>query len=183
MLSGERLCLCRARRRLMSQAQRTEGACWLCRVLQRLSGTAVAMADTFFFCSHAPEAALEFPQHLRYTVSHEWAVQEPNGDVLVGISALAQDSLGELVYVELPAVGRTLSAGEPCAVVESTKAASDVYAPIAGEIVAVNESLKDTPQTVNEAPYEAGWLFRIRPAAGADLSALLSAEAYQAQAQ
>jgi hypothetical protein len=76
-----------------------------------------------FYRSHAPEAVLEFPQHLRYTVSHEWAAQEPNGDILVGISALAQDSLGELVYVELPALGRSLSAGEACAVVESTKAA------------------------------------------------------------
>jgi len=167
----------------MSQAQRTEGACWPSRAVQMPLGAASAKATTLFFCFHAPEAALEFPQHLRYTVSHEWAVQEPNGDILVGISALAQDSLGELVYVELPALGRSLSAGEACAVVESTKAASDVYAPIAGEVVAVNESLKDMPQTVNEAPYGAGWLFRIRPAAGLDLSALLTAEAYQAQAE
>ena len=158
--------------------------CWPCRVMHMPSGAAGAMASTFFHRFHAPEAVLEFPQHLRYTVSHEWAAQEPNGDILVGISALAQDSLGELVYVELPAVGRSLLAGEACAVVESTKAASDVYAPIAGEVVAVNESLRDAPQTVNEAPYEAGWLFRLRPAAGgADLSALLTAEAYQAQAQ
>ena len=183
MLSGERPCSRRARRRLMSQAQRTEGACWPSRAVQMPLGAASAKATTLFFCFHAPEAALEFPQHLRYTVSHEWAVQEPNGDILVGISALAQDSLGELVYVELPALGRSLSAGEACAVVESTKAASDVYAPIAGEVVAVNESLKDMPQTVNEAPYGAGWLFRIRPAAGLDLSALLTAEAYQARAE
>ncbi len=183
MLSGERPCSRRARRRLMSQAQRTEGACWPSRAVQMSLGAASAKATTLFFCFHAPEAALEFPQHLRYTVSHEWAVQEPNGDILVGVSALAQDSLGELVYVELPALGRSLSAGEACAVVESTKAASDVYAPIAGEVVAVNESLKDMPQTVNEAPYGAGWLFRIRPAAGLDLSALLTAEAYQAQAE
>lgn len=157
--------------------------CWACRVMHTPSGAAAEMATAFIYRSHAPEAALEFPQHLRYTLSHEWAAQEPNGDILVGISALAQDSLGELVYVELPAVGRSLSAGEACAVVESTKAASDVYAPIAGEVLAVNESLRDAPQTVNESPYEAGWLFRIRPAAGADLSALLTAEAYQAQAQ
>lgn len=125
---------------------------------------------------------MEFPDHLRYTLSHEWASQEPDGDVLVGISALAQDSLGELVYVELPSVGKSVAAGEACAVVESTKAASDVYAPIAGEVTAVNEALRNEPQTVNAAPYTEGWLFRIRPAAGADLSALLSAQDYQAQA-
>jgi glycine cleavage system H protein len=125
---------------------------------------------------------LEFPNHLRYTLSHEWALQEPNGEILVGISALAQDSLGELVYVELPAVGKTLAAGDACAVVESTKAASDVYAPVAGEVTAVNEALRDAPQTVNAAPYTDGWLFRIRPVAGTDLSALLSAQDYQAQA-
>jgi glycine cleavage system H protein len=126
---------------------------------------------------------LEFPQQLRYTLSHEWASQESDGEVLIGISALAQDSLGELVYVELPTLGRVLAAGEACAIVESTKAASDVYAPIAGEVVAVNEALRDSPQTVNESPYTDGWLFRVRPAAGSDLSGLLSADDYQAQAQ
>ncbi|MEY2776870.1 MAG: hypothetical protein RLY30_968 [Pseudomonadota bacterium] len=122
---------------------------------------------------------MQFPQDLRYTESHEWAKLD-SGEVIVGITELAQDSLGELVYVELPALGRTVQAGESCAVVESTKAASDVYAPVAGEVVAVNDSLGTEPQRVNQEPYSGGWLFRIRPAQSDALAGLLSVEAYTA---
>jgi glycine cleavage system H protein len=125
------------------------------------------------------EAAVQFPQDLRYTESHEWAKLD-SGEITVGITELAQDSLGELVYVELPAIGRAVTAGEACAVVESTKAASDVYAPIAGEVVAVNEALGSEPQLVNEAPYAGGWLFKIRPAQADPLAGLLTVAAYTA---
>ena len=124
---------------------------------------------------------MNFPNDLLYTASHEWVRREADGTVTVGISDLAQDSLGELVYVDLPAVGRNLAAAESCAVVESTKAASDVYAPIAGEVVAVNDALSSAPQTVNEAPYTEGWLFKLKPATADAKSALLSAEKYKAE--
>ena len=118
------------------------------------------------------------PTDLKYTESHEWLRREADGSYTVGITAHAQDELGELVYVELPDVGRQLAAREACCVVESTKAASDVYAPVAGSIVAVNETLADAPQTVNEQPFGDGWLFRIKPDNAADVDALMSAEAY-----
>ncbi|HEY5635833.1 MAG TPA: glycine cleavage system protein GcvH [Burkholderiales bacterium] len=124
---------------------------------------------------------MDIPQSLKYAASHEW-VAEADGLVTVGISAVATDQLGELVYVELPEVGRVLAAGESCAVVESTKAASDVYAPVAGEVVEVNRALADTPATVNASPYQDGWLFRLRPAAGASPASLLDAVAYRAGA-
>jgi glycine cleavage system H protein len=120
------------------------------------------------------------PPNLRYTSSHEWLRDEGDGTATVGITAHAQDALGELVYVELPEAGRRVSAGEACVVVESTKAASDVYAPVDGEIVAVNPALADAPQTVNDAPYDGGWLFRIRLANPAQCAALLDAAAYEA---
>ena len=120
------------------------------------------------------------PSDLRYTESHEWVRDDGDGAFTVGITAHAQEALGELVYAELPQAGRRLSKGEACAVVESTKAASDVYAPLDGEVVAVNEALADAPQTVNEAPFGAGWLFRIRPADPAALAALMTADAYDA---
>jgi glycine cleavage system H protein len=123
---------------------------------------------------------LNLPASLKYTETHEWLRVESDGTVTVGITDHAQDSLGELVYVELPPAGRTLTRGEACIVVESTKAASDVYAPIDGEVIAVNESLGDAPQTVNESPYEAGWLMKIRPSDPAQIDALLSAQAYAA---
>ena len=119
------------------------------------------------------------PTDLKYTESHEWLRREPDGSYTVGITAHAQDELGELVYVELPEVGRTLAAREACCVVESTKAASDVYAPVAGEIVAVNDALADAPQTVNEQPFAGGWLFRLKPADAAAVDALLSAADYE----
>jgi len=118
------------------------------------------------------------PADRQYTESHEWVRANADGTVTVGITAHAQDALGELVYVELPEAGRKLGAGEACAVVESTKAASDVYSPIQGEVVTVNAALGDAPQTVNSDPFEAGWLFSLKPASAEALSGLLSAEAY-----
>jgi glycine cleavage system H protein len=120
------------------------------------------------------------PSDLKYTPSHEWVRANGDGTLTIGITTHAQDALGELVYVELPALGRKLAAGEACVVVESTKAASDVYAPVAGEVVAVNDSLSDTPQSVNEAPFAEGWIFKIKPANLGDADALLSAAAYEA---
>ena len=118
------------------------------------------------------------PDNLRYTQTHEWLRQEPDGSFTMGITEHAQDALGELVYVELPAVGKALQAGDACAVVESVKAASDVYAPLGGEVLAVNEALNDDPAQVNKDPYGA-WLFRFKPAPGADASKLLDAAAYR----
>lgn len=123
---------------------------------------------------------MNFPADLRYTASHEWVRLESDGTLTIGITDLAQDSLGELVYVDLPALGKNLAAGDACAVVESTKAASDVYAPVAGEVIATNEALSGAPQTVNESPYETGWLFRLKPAAVGAGQALLSMEQYTA---
>ena len=105
----------------------------------------------------------EIPGDLKFMKSHEWARVEDKGTVTVGISDHAQGLLGDLVYVELPSLGDTVKAGNACAVVESVKAASDVYAPISGEIVAVNEALPDKPETINEDAYGDGWIFVIKP--------------------
>jgi glycine cleavage system H protein len=121
---------------------------------------------------------MNVPDTLRYTGTHEWVRQEPDGTLRVGITDHAQDALGELVFLELPEPGRKLAAGEACAVVESVKAASDVYAPLAGEVVAANDALKEEPGRLNKDPYGA-WLFRLKPAAGADASKLLDAAAYR----
>ena len=123
---------------------------------------------------------MNFPADLRYTASHEWVRLESDGTLTIGITDLAQDSLGELVYVDLPALGKNVAAGDSCAVVESTKAASDVYAPVAGDVIATNEALSGAPQTVNESPYETGWLFRLKPAAAGAEQALLTMEQYTA---
>ncbi|MEN9314302.1 MAG: hypothetical protein RIS35_695, partial [Pseudomonadota bacterium] len=123
---------------------------------------------------------MDNPSDLKYTPSHEWLRDNGDGTVTVGITFHAQDALGELVYVELPDAGRTVSAGEACVVVESTKAASDVYAPVAGEILDVNTKLADAPQSVNEAPFTDGWLFTMRVADPSQVSALLSAADYTA---
>lgn len=123
---------------------------------------------------------MDNPADRKYTPTHEWLRSEADGTAVVGITDHAQDALGELVYVELPEVGRRVEQGEACVVVESTKAASDVYAPVSGEIVAINEALADAPQTVNEAPFEGGWLFRIRPDDGGQVDAMLDAAAYAA---
>lgn len=122
------------------------------------------------------------PANLKYTESHEWLRLEDDGSITVGITDHAQEALGELVYVELPDVGRTLGAGEACCVVESTKAASDVYAPIAGEVLATNPALGSAPESVNNDPFGNGWLFRIQPSDPAALEGLMSAAAYDAAA-
>lgn len=118
------------------------------------------------------------PGNLKYTKDHEWVRLESDGSAVVGITDHAQQQLGELVFVELPDTGRTLAAADACAVVESVKAASDVYAPIAGTVTAVNDALNAEPGLVNKSPYAEGWLFRMQPAAGG-LAGLLDAAAYQ----
>ncbi|MCK0154241.1 glycine cleavage system protein GcvH [Alcanivorax sp. S6407] len=122
----------------------------------------------------------EIPAELRYASSHEWAKNE-DGTVTVGITAHAQDAMGDLVYVELPEVGQVVAAGDEAGVVESVKAASDIYAPVSGEIVEINEALEDEPELVNSAPYEGGWLFKIAMSEETDLDNLLTADQYQAQ--
>ena len=122
---------------------------------------------------------MNVPANLRYTAAHEWVRTETDGTLTVGITDHAQAALGDLVYVELPAVGRKLAAGDACAVVESVKAASDVYAPVAGEIVAVNEALASAPESANEDAY-AAWLFKLKPALAGAADALLDAAAYGA---
>jgi glycine cleavage system H protein len=124
----------------------------------------------------------EIPQDLRYARSHEWARQLADGTVEVGISDHAQHALGDLVYVELPEVGRELAAGEACAVVESVKAASDVYSPVAGQVVAVNEQLAAAPELVNQQPYGQGWLLKLKPGAPLASADLLGAADYAAVA-
>jgi glycine cleavage system H protein len=121
---------------------------------------------------------MDNPNDLKYTATHEWLRSNADGSVTVGITAHAQDALGELVYVELPEVGRQVAQGEACVVVESTKAASDVYAPVDGEVLEVNPALGDAPQTVNDSPFGDGWLMRIRPANASQIDALLDAAAY-----
>ena len=120
------------------------------------------------------------PDSLKYASSHEWVRFEDDGTAVVGITDHAQSALGDLVFVETPEEGQALEAGGACAVVESVKAASDVYSPIAGEVVEANAGLADAPELVNQDPYGQGWIMRIRPADGADTSGLLDAEQYQA---
>jgi glycine cleavage system H protein len=123
---------------------------------------------------------MTLPADLRYAASHEWVRAQPDGTVLVGITDFAQDALGDLVYVELPEVGKSFAAGAPIAVIESVKAASDIYAPVAGRVSAVNEALRSKPEEINHDAY-AAWLFRLQPDNAADASRLLDAAAYQAQ--
>ena len=120
----------------------------------------------------------QIPADLKYTETHEWARLNPDGSVTVGITDHAQEQLGDMVFVELPELKRVVTAGEACAVVESVKAASDVYSPLAGEVVAVNEALTEKPELVNQDPYDEGWLFQLQPSEGLD--ALLDAAAYAA---
>jgi glycine cleavage system H protein len=122
---------------------------------------------------------MNIPNDLRYTAEHEWARAEADGTLAIGITDHAQAALGDMVYVELPAVGRKLAAGEACAVVESVKAASDVYSPVAGEVVAVNDALTGAPEKVNENAY-AAWFFKVRPADAGAYAKLLDAKAYEA---
>lgn len=118
------------------------------------------------------------PSELKYAPSHEWVRNEGDGTYTVGISEHAQELLGDMVFVELPEVGHEVDAGEDCAVAESVKAASDIYAPISGEIVAINEELEDAPETVNNDAYGDGWLFRIKASEESELDNLLDAEGY-----
>lgn len=127
---------------------------------------------------------MDIPATLRYTRSHEWAT-EPDGEgiVTVGITDFAQDQLGDVVFVELPEAGRRVAAGAAVAVVESVKTASDIYAPLAGEVVAVNDALVDAPEAINAGAYGDGWLFKLRIDDAADWAALLEADAYRSVAE
>ena len=120
------------------------------------------------------------PANLRYNESHEWVLDNGDGTVTIGITDHAQEALGDVVFVELPEEGRALTKGEEFSVVESVKAASDLYAPLAGEVIAVNEELEDAPETINESPYENGWIIKVRVDDAGAVAALLDADAYQA---
>lgn len=120
------------------------------------------------------------PADLKYVSSHEWLRVEADGTLTVGITDHAQQALGDLVFVEVPTVGRKVGANEACAVVESVKAASDVYAPVAGEVVAANDKLGSSPEILNSDPYGAGWMWKLKPANAADVGKLLDAAGYEA---
>ena len=120
---------------------------------------------------------MNVPAELKYTESHEWIRTEADGTLTIGITDHAQEALGDLVFIELPMVGRKVAAREACAVVESVKAASDVYAPVAGEVVAANDEVVKTPEKVNADAY-ANWFYKLKPASAADLAKLLDAAAY-----
>ena len=119
------------------------------------------------------------PANLKYASSHEWLRADGDGVYTVGITEHAQDLLGDMVFVELPEVGDTVEQGGDCAVAESVKAASDIYAPVAGEVIAVNDALADSPELVNSSPYAEGWMFKIKIADEAQLASLLDAAGYQ----
>jgi len=118
------------------------------------------------------------PKDLKYTKSHEWVKIETDGTVTVGITFHAQEQLGDVVFVQNPELGRKLKQGEECAVIESVKAAADLYAPVSGEVIAVNQQVSDTPESVNKDPY-AAWMFRLKPSAPAELGKLLDAAGYE----
>lgn len=119
------------------------------------------------------------PTHLYYTDSHEWVSAEDDGTARIGISDHAQEALGDLVFVELPVIGDEISQGDPCAVVESVKAASDIYAPVSGKVIAINEELEADPSIINGDPYEDGWLFEVELIDTEELEGLKDAEAYE----
>lgn len=123
------------------------------------------------------------PENLFYAKSHEWSKKLDDNIIEVGISDYAQSSLGDVVYVELPEVGQQVEAGQECCAVESVKAASDIYAPVSGEVIAVNEELDEQPELLNDAPYEGGWMFRIKMSDADQLNSLLNAEEYAALAE
>lgn len=123
----------------------------------------------------------QIPQQLKYTASHEWLREEKDGTLIIGITAHAQELLGDLVFVELPTPGETVVAGDEIAVVESVKAASDVYSPVSGEVVSINLQLADRPELVNQEPYMEGWLFKLKPSNAKELESLLDAATYQQQ--
>ena len=121
---------------------------------------------------------MDLPERLKYTTTHEWIADNGDGTVTVGITGVATEQLGDLVYVELPKVGVKVAKGASIAVVESTKAASDVYAPISGEVVAANDALSASPGTVTESPYEKGWLFKLKVANKGEMSELMASDDY-----
>lgn len=121
------------------------------------------------------------PANLKYAPSHEWVLDNGDGTVTVGITDHAQELLGDVVFVELPEIGREVNAGEEFSLVESVKAASDIYSPISGEVVAVNAALEEAPETVNEEPFEGGWIAKIKLADSAELENLLDAASYEAK--
>lgn len=121
---------------------------------------------------------MDFPEELKYTEEHEWVLAEDD-IVTVGITDFAQDQLGDVVFVELPEVGDTLEAGATLGVVESVKAVSDVYAPVSGEVVEINEELVDEPETLNNSPYDAGWMVKVKPSDPSALNELMDVAAYQ----
>lgn len=121
----------------------------------------------------------EFPESLRFLATHEWARLDADGLVTVGISDHAQEELGDVVFVEMPEIDAEVTANEEAAVVESVKAASDIFAPVSGTVVAINDVLEDAPETVNDSPYQDGWFFKISPTNTEELSSLLTAAEYQ----
>ena len=121
---------------------------------------------------------IETPADLKYAETHEWLRQDGDGVIVIGITDYAQDALGDVVYVELPEVGDELAAQDEAGAVESVKAASDIYAPVSGEVIAINEALEDGPETINESPYGDGWFFKMRMSDAAELDRLLNAEQY-----
>ncbi|WP_217647382.1 glycine cleavage system protein GcvH [Amphritea atlantica] len=123
---------------------------------------------------------MSIPSNYRFASSHEWVLDNGDGTVTMGISDHAQELLGDVVFVELPEVGREVDAGEEFSLVESVKAASDIYSPVTGEVVAINEALEDQPETVNNAPYDGGWIVKIKLADASQLDELLDAESYAA---
>lgn len=136
-----------------------------------------AMNLVVYFYPSTPESNMNVPPNLKYTESHEWVLTEADGSVTVGITEYAQEALGDIVYVELPDIDADFEQEADCAVVESVKAASDIYAPISGKITAVNEALSNTPQLINQDAY-AAWLFKMAPADAKQLAELLDADAY-----
>ncbi|MCU0834806.1 MAG: glycine cleavage system protein GcvH [Chromatiaceae bacterium] len=122
----------------------------------------------------------QVPDDLRYSKDHEWVRDNGDGTVTVGITDHAQAALGDLVFVEVPETGRQIAAGDACAVVESVKAASDVYSPLAGEVTAINEALGDAPESINDDPYGEGWIYQMRPSDPGAVAALMDAAAYRA---
>ena len=121
----------------------------------------------------------KIPSDLKYAKSHEWVKKQADGTVVIGITDHAQSALGDLVFVEVPKAGRKVNAGEACAVVESVKAASDVYAPISGEVVDSNAALAGAPETLNQDPYGKGWMFKLKPSNAAELDKMLDAAGYE----
>lgn len=123
------------------------------------------------------------PSELRYASTHEWARREEDGTVTIGITDHAQEALGDVVFVELPELGTVFAASDDAGVVESVKAASDVYAPISGEVIAINSTLEDEPETVNSDPYNDGWFYKLQPADTNEFDAMLAADDYQQQCE